>query len=153
MKRSILFVVALALCLAGTAQAKPRGPFGIGIIIGEPTGVDVKVFLNETNAIEGALAWSLSEDNEVHIQAEYLYHFYDWIKVKKGLLPVFFGIGGRIVIRENADDVFGLRIPGGLSYEFAEGLFDVFFEIVPILNLAPDTDFDLEGAIGLRIWF
>jgi hypothetical protein len=73
--------------------------------------------------------------------------------VKKGLLPVFFGIGGRIVIRENADDVFGLRIPGGLSYEFAEGLFDVFIEIVPILNLAPDTDFDLEGAIGLRIWF
>jgi hypothetical protein len=153
MKRFIFVVVAVGLCLASTAQAKPRGPFGIGIIIGEPTGVDVKVFLNETNAIEGALAWSLSEDNEVHIQAEYLYHFYDWIKVKKGLLPVFFGIGGRIVFREHSKDIIGLRIPGGLSYEFAEGLFDVFIEIVPILDLTPDTDFDLEGAFGLRIWF
>jgi hypothetical protein len=153
MKRFIFVVVALALCLAGTAQAKPRGPFGIGIIIGEPTGIDAKCFLNETNAIEGALAWSLSGHNEVHIQAEYLYHFYDWIKVEKGLLPVIFGIGGRIVIREDAKDVFGLRIPGGLSYEFAEGLFDVFLELVPILDLTPDTDFDLEGAIGVRIWF
>lgn len=153
MKRLIVIVALLAFCLAADTMANPRGPFGLGIIIGEPTGIDGKYFLNEENAIEGAVAWSLSGNNEVHIQADYLYHFYDWIKVKKGLLPVFLGVGGRIAFRDNADDKFGIRIPVGLSYEFAEGMFDVFGELVPVLELAPDTDFELEGAIGIRIWF
>jgi hypothetical protein len=154
MKKSFIIIVALlGMCLAGDAVAKPRGPFGLGVILGEPTGVDLKYFVSERNAVEGALAWSLSGNNEFHIQADYLYHFYDWIKVKEGLLPVFIGVGGRIEFRENADDLFGIRVPVGLSYEFAEGMFDVFGEIVPILELAPDTDFDLEGAIGIRIWF
>jgi len=153
MKRLIVVVALLGLCLAGDALAKPRGPFGLGIIVGEPTGVDLKYFMNEQNAIEGALAWSLSGDNEFHIQVDYLYHFYDWIKVTKGALPVFIGIGGRVEFREDQDDLLGIRIPIGMSYEFAEGMFDVFGEIVPVLELVPDTDFELEGAIGIRIWF
>jgi opacity protein-like surface antigen len=155
MKRIVLVAVIIlaAVSLARPADATPRGSFGMGIIVGEPTGLDLKWFLNDVNAIEGAVAWSFSGDTDVHIQVDYLYHFYDWIKVKKGLLPVFFGIGGRVAFRENQDDKLGVRIPVGLSYEFDGGVVDVFGELVPVLDLAPDTDFDFEGAIGARFWF
>lgn len=153
MKKAIIVTSLILVVFIGISEAKPRGNVGLGIIVGEPTGIDLKVFLGDVNAIEGAVAWSLSGDNEFHLQVDYLYHFYEWIKVKKGLLPVFLGIGGRIALRDNADDLLGIRIPFGLDYEFADGIFDVFGEIVPVLNLTPDTDFDLEGAIGGRFWF
>jgi len=150
----IVGVVSLTAIKPGTALAEhSKGPFGIGIILGEPTGVDGKLFLTPSNAVEGAVAWSLSGNNNIHIQAEYLYHRYDLISVKKGQMPLFFGVGGRVIFRENAKDVIGVRIPVGLAYEFEGAPFDVFGEIVPILDLTPDTDFDLEGAIGGRFWF
>ena len=55
-------------------------------------------------------------------------------------------------MRENADDDIGIRIPIGLSYMFGDDPFDIFVEVVPILDLVPDTDFDLNAAIGFR-WF
>ena len=154
--KKLVFAVALAAFVSvlatGSAHAQVSN-FGLGVIIGEPTGVDMKWFLDETNAIEGALAWSLSGDNNLHIQVDYLYHQYDWIQTKKGRLPVFFGLGGRIEFRQNKDDLIGLRIPVGIAYEFADAPFDLFGEIVPLLDLFPDTDFSLEGAIGARFWF
>lgn len=151
---AVTAVVILTAILPGVAQAEhTKGPFGLGIIFGEPTGIDGKFFLTPTNAIEGAVAWSLSGNNNLHIQAEYLYHRYDLISVSKGQLPLFFGVGGRFILRENSKDTIGVRIPVGLAYEFEGAPFDVFGEIVPILDLTPDTDFDLEGAIGARFWF
>jgi hypothetical protein len=148
-----MVLLGVAAILAQPADAKPRGNFGLGIIVGEPTGIDMKWFLNEENAIQAAVAWSTSGNNALHIQADYVFHFYEWIQVSKGLLPVYFGIGGRIAFKDNSDDSFGIRVPVGLDYEFAGGVFDVFGELVPVLELTPDTDFDLEGAIGARFWF
>jgi hypothetical protein len=36
---------------------------------------------------------------------------------------------------------------------FADAPVDIFLELVPILDLAPETDFDLGGGIGARFWF
>ncbi len=134
------------------ADAQP-GTVGLGIIVGEPTGFDAKFFLNSGNAIEAAVAWSLSGNNELHLQVDYLFHRRNLIKVEKGQLPLFFGVGGRVVSRDNKDNRWGIRIPVGLAYEFEGAPFDVFVEIVPTMDFAPDTELDLEGAIGGRFWF
>ena len=139
--------------LLPTIALASGGPFGLGIIVGEPTGVSLKYQMNEKNAIDGAVAWSLSGDNDLHLHADYLIHWYDIITVKKGQLPLYAGLGGRIEFRENRDNLIGLRIPVGLAYLFAGSPFDAFVELVPVLDLAPDTDFDLEGALGARFWF
>lgn len=156
MTRKLVFAmvtVALLAASAGTAAAQDK-QVGLGFIVGEPTGIDLKIFLNKINALEFALAWSLSNDNDLHIQGDYLWHRYDVIDLKSSdQMPLYFGIGARMVLNDNADDTFGMRIPVGLDYIFATYPFDIFVEIVPILDLAPDTDFDLEGAIGGRFWF
>jgi hypothetical protein len=151
------FLAAASLCLALVAGVPAAhaagGNFGLGIIVGEPTGISGKLFLSNTNALQFAAAWSFSGDTEFHLQGDYLMHFPNVIKVEKGKLPLFAGLGGRIRFRDHADNKVGLRIPVGLAYHFANAPFDVFGEIVPILDLAPDTDFEMEGAIGARFYF
>jgi len=153
---------ALAAALIVATLAPGAGAetsvFGLGIIVGEPTGIGAKLQLDSGNALAFGLAWSLEGDNELHVQADYLYHNYNLIPVEQGQLPLYFGIGGRIKINDahngkGGDDNVGIRFPVGLSYIFDGAPFDVFMEIVPILDVAPDTDFDLNGAIGGRYWF
>jgi len=146
---AILVLIAL-FCTPAPAEG---GPFGLGIILGEPTGISGKFHISTRNAIDGAVAWSLQEDNDLHLHGDYLYHNYSWISVETGELPVYFGIGGRIKIRENHDDEVGIRFPIGLDYIFEEAPFDAFVEVVPVMNLAPDTEFDLNAAIGGRFFF
>jgi hypothetical protein len=55
--RSIMLFVSVALLICGTAQAQDSG-FGLGIIIGEPTGISAKQWTGSRTAIDGAVAWS-----------------------------------------------------------------------------------------------
>ena len=143
-------IMAFVFCDEAWAEG---GPFGLGIILGEPTGISGKYYLNETHAIDGAVAWSLSGDNDFHLHGDYLFHEYSLIEPDKGKLPVYVGIGGRFLFRQSRDTEFGVRIPVGLNYIFATIPIDLFGEIVPILDLFPDVEFDLEGAIGARFYF
>jgi hypothetical protein len=148
-----LLVVALlaVMVTAGSVVAQTKN-LGLGVILGEPTGFSLKAHKGEENAIDGAVAWSLSGNNHLHIHADYLRHLTDVITVSKGQLPIYIGVGGRVVLRENAKDWWGVRVPVGLDYYFEGGRFDVFGEIVPIMDVLPDVEFDLEGAIGARFW-
>ena len=150
----VFAALALAIAVPAMAQAKTKHA-GVGFSVGEPTGLSAKFFMNNTNALQFGLAWSLSGQNELHIQGDYLWHRYNLIDLKNGdEMPLYFGVGGRFIVEEgDQDDVFGIRFPVGLDYLFTNYPFDIFAEIVPILDLTPDSDFDLEGAIGARFWF
>ena len=135
--------------LAGSAAS--QGNFGLGIILGEPTGVSAKLWLTDRTAVDAAAAWSFSDEQAFHLHADYLLHNFDLIKVSKGKLPVHFGIGGRVKFEDKSK--VGVRIPVGLTYIFDGAPVDIFFELVPILDLAPDTEFEANAAIGARFYF
>ena len=142
------------IAVSGSMRVEAAGGnFGLGIIAGEPTGISGKLFVSNTNAIQAAAAWSFSGDTDFHLQADYLYHFDSLIPVKNGRAPIFAGLGARVKFRENKDNQIGIRIPVGVAYHFADAPFDIFVEIVPILELAPDTEFNMEGALGGRFYF
>lgn len=141
------------------AIAQDRG-FGIGIILGEPTGISAKTWLGHLSALDFAVAWSFEGRNSLTLHADYLNHNFRLIKVDKGQLPFYYGIGGRIKFRDddnlpgqNDDTRLGVRIPVGLTYMFENVNLDLFVEIVPLLELVPETDFDLNAAIGVRYFF
>jgi hypothetical protein len=153
-KLMISTLCAVALCAAVTPGHAADKHVGLGFIVGEPTGVDAKFWLANSHALEFGLAWSLDNNEHLHLQGDYLFHKWDVFDLTNGdQLPLFFGIGARLVLIDHADDVFGVRFPVGLAYIFANYPFDIFGEIVPILDLVDETDFDLEGAIGARFWF
>ena len=151
MKRMGILLVVLA-SFAGSAAAQGSG-VGLGVIVGEPTGLSVKFWQSRTTAIDLAAAWSFADNSAFHLHGDFLVHKFGAIRVDKGQLPFYFGIGARVKFDEN-DTLVGIRIPVGLDYMFGSGTpLDIFVEIVPILDLAPSTEASLNGSLGIRYWF
>ena len=141
-----LFVLVFTLSMTLNAFTQDHG-IGVGVILGNPTGLSAKMWTSEKTALDAAAAWSFLGEGYIHMHADFLLHSYA-IDVAQGALPVYFGLGGRV--RLGADTRIGVRVPLGIAYQFEDAPFDVFFEIAPILDLLPATDFDVNGAIGLR---
>jgi len=153
MRRTILLVLVMLLSLFALTNAQGH-KFGLGIIVGEPTGPSFKYWTSGSTAIDGAVAWSMAENAGMHLHADYLfYHNFSLIEVEKGRLPLYIGVGGRIRFADHGDDRIGVRVPVGLEYIFPSNQVDLFLEIVPILDLAPDTDLDFNAALGVRYFF
>jgi hypothetical protein len=152
--KNVFVVAAACVILASGDVTAQAGSFGLGVILGEPTGLSAKAWLTKERAIDAAAAWSTYHDGFFQMHADLLFHEYRLIEVAeaRGRIPLSYGVGGRIVLGKD-DEWVGVRFPFGVSYLFREVPLDVFFEIVPILDLLPDTDFDLDGAIGIRFYF
>ncbi|MFC1476834.1 hypothetical protein ACFL6L_00030 [candidate division KSB1 bacterium] len=101
------------------------------------------------SAFAGAIAWSFSDEGAFQVHLDYLRHRFDLFTVKEGELLLYYGLGGRIKTEKN-DTRAGIRFPVGLDYLIPETEIDLFFEIVPIMNLVPKTEFNMNAAIGLR---
>ena len=134
--------------LAGRAQ---QSGFGLGIVVGEPTGISFKSWIGGNKAIDGAVAWSLRQPESFHLHADLLLHNFQLMSVNSGQLGLYYGIGGRV--RFQNDPQLGLRIPVGLNYLFEGAPIDVFLEVVPILDLLPATDVEFNAALGARYFF
>jgi hypothetical protein len=147
--RTMIIGFLAVMVIAGSVAA--QGTFGLGVIVGEPTGVSGKLWLTERTAIDGAAAWSFSGDSALHLHADYLFHNFDLIDVEKGQFPVYFGVGGRV--KFESESKIGIRIPVGIAYLMEDAPIDFFFELVPLLDLIPDTDFAFNAAIGVRYFF
>jgi hypothetical protein len=146
--------LALALGSVSEVQAQSRNT-GIGVIVGEPTGLSLKFWQSRATALDLAAAWSIADDNAFHIHGDLLFHEFGAIRVDSGRLPFYYGIGARVRFADRDQDAarVGLRIPLGLDYLFGGGTpLDIFFEVVPILDVSPYTDFTLNASIGLRFW-
>jgi hypothetical protein len=135
-----------------TTSSEPMR-IGAGVIVGEPTGPTAKFWLTETLAIDGTLGWSLRDTDNVYLNADILWHNYDLIPVSRGKTAVYYGVGPSIEFRHDEDNRFGVRAPVGVSYTFDDKPLDVFVEVAPILDVAPELRGDFNVGIGVRYWF
>ncbi len=150
MKRGLLAILLMVSVSLSTALAQ-TDVFGVGVLLGEPTGISAKVRLGPTSAIDAAAAWSFVDEGSFYFHADYLMHFNDVFTVDPGELPLYVGVGGMVSLRE--DPLLGIRIPVGLAYEFDTAPLDVFFEIAPGMGLFPETSLEFGGGIGIRYYF
>jgi hypothetical protein len=148
MKKNVL-VMLLSLILINSSYSQHRR-FGLGIILGEPTGISAKVNTGFYNSLDFAAAWSFREDSHMLLQADYIWHNFDLVNVETGRLPFYYGIGGRIIFSN--DPQVGVRVPVGLNYQFATAPVDIFVELVPILDFIPSTKFNFAVGLGARFW-
>ena len=139
------------LCLCATPDAQAREGFGIGIIVGEPTGLSMKYWLDDTTAIDAAVAYLRSDNNPLQFHADYLMHSGMSTKNSSSLLS-YYGVGARISDDDN-DTRVGIRVPFGVTYNFSDVPVDLFAEIAPVLDVTPKVAFDLNAAIGIRYFF
>lgn len=156
MKKSAFWaVVALLFVSVSAVQAQPKGnegDTGLGIIIGDPTGVSFKAWVNSKHAFDLALAWTVERNDALHIHGSYLYHNNDFFNPNRGRMPLYYGIGGRVKANNDRTSV-GVRIPFGFEYLFQGAPLGLFLEIAPILDLTPSTELDINSGIGVRFYF
>ena len=127
--------------------------FGAGLIVGEPTGVNLKYFLTDKAAIDGAIGWGFHHETDLHLHSDFLWHMHDIASVPEGQLSLYFGAGLRLKLRDNGEDRVGLRVPVGVSYLLENVPVDVFLEVAPILDFTPSTRGGFTAGIGARFWF
>lgn len=142
---TLLLVVTLAVFSTIDAQSRHSNT-ELGIIVGEPTGLSLKLWQSSSTAINGAVAWSFGRNESVHIHADYLKH--EPLEADRGSLALYYGIGARALFANRTK--FGARIPLGLQYNIPSSRLSVFFEVAPIFDLVPATDFSVNGGIGIR---
>ncbi|MEZ5072657.1 MAG: hypothetical protein R2751_17290 [Bacteroidales bacterium] len=148
MMKKMMFL-ALVLMLGMHVKAQNSG-LGLGLILGEPTGLSAKFWTTEKTAVDAAAAWSLVGSGYLRVHADMVVHNYS-IDVSKGRLPLYFGLGAKLTLASSPG--LGIRVPLGMAYQFADAPFDVFAEIVPVLELMPASGFVVEGAVGIRYFF
>jgi len=120
-------------------------------MIGEPTGISLKNWISQTNAWDAGIAWGFGNEGAFHLHGDYLWHKFNLIHVDKGRLPLYYGVGARLLFAH--DFRLGIRGVIGLDYLFSDVPIDIFLEIVPIFDLAPRTEFSFNGAFGFRYFF
>ena len=120
---------------APTGESRPadKGTLGIGIVIGEPTGIAAKLYLEDDQAIQGAIGGSFAAGG-VEIHAEYVLH--PWILQDRDsfVLPVYLGPGIRGIDYyggRGGDSTFAIGARGviGMLFDFKEVPLDVFVEV------------------------
>ena len=150
MKKIKCTVILFIILFLSVANAQSKG-IGLGLIVGEPTGISFKYWTGSTTAFDAALAWSFIDEGAFHIHGDYIFHNFTLITIPEGKLPFYYGIGARI--KTANDTKLGVRVPLGLAYLFNSAPIDIFLEIVPILDLTPKTDFAINAALGTRYYF
>jgi hypothetical protein len=125
---------------------------GLGLSLGNPTGLNGKYWLDQKSAFDGGLAMSVGKKNSLSMHSDYLFHqssaFY--FNDIYGL-DLYYGFGGRM---EFSDDIeLGLRLPFGLAHRFEVSEADIFFEAAPILDFVSRAGLELHLLFGSRYYF
>ncbi|MCG8320890.1 MAG: hypothetical protein MI921_15415 [Cytophagales bacterium] len=146
---TFLFFTTIELC----AQDKE---WGLGLRIGNPTGITAKKYLGTGNALEVALGTNFNNGG-FELLAHYLFHFpvsgapgLDW----------YYGFGGQLQSHDRGDrdwdNDMELGADGviGLEYIFADAPVAIFLDGMLFLEIIDDPfDFDLDASIGVRYVF
>jgi hypothetical protein len=147
-----LFLILTALLITYNYSFSQDKGFGAGVIIGEPTGISVKYWLNGKNALDYALGSSFSSNSRIHLHVDYLWHEFGVFQSTETFV-LYYGPGLRVKTRKDGDSNFGIRGVMGIDWFVKTSPLDVFAEIVPVLDLAPDLKMTVNAGIGVRYFF
>lgn len=145
--KKILLSFGMLFGLLSLTQ-KAKSEIGIGIMLGDPTGISGKYWLSEKDAVSLGASWSVirerltllgSYNREIEIKSG----------IKEGKLFFYPGVGVFLSIPSS----FGVYIPLGLDFNFNKAPINIFFEIDPGTKILPETSFSIFGYIGARYIF
>ena len=151
----------------GTAHATEVGarPFGLGIVLGDPTGLSGKYYFGANNAVDMALGGDTFGGNQgsIYLHATYLWHPSILADTSAFALPWHVGIGGfigdggwgwnRNNRNWNGGTYAGVRAPIGLDMDFHSAPLQVFGDVAVHLLIVPAVDLDFDMSLGIRYYF
>ena len=177
----VVVIVVVAVLGASRADATEVGyarRYGVGLVVGTPTGLTGKVWVAPAGAIDAGLgAWGYGRaggcardpngrdvcdrrwrgQSGLSLHVDYLWQsrIVDNATVQ---LDWHLGAGPRAIFYGGPCDFdcwnLGARAPVGLDLTFTRPAFlEIFFELAPTLYLVPGAFFAFEGGLGARAYF
>lgn len=155
--------VACIVILMQGGMSQER-PFGIGLMLGEPSGISVKVWNTEATAVVGGIGWSIGGDrigrfdsydqgsDRVHIHLDYLWHSMSAIR-SVDQYPVYAGIGARMNSGAGIDASFAIRGVMGILWIPPQFPIDLFLELIPMVQITASSGLGLDAGVGARYFF
>ena len=153
----LIFLIIFTVSIADAGNLKNKisrtikGDIGIGIILGEPTGLSFKMFTANERAIDIALAWALKKNQYLRIHVDYLFNENKYL-VRKFNLPLSLNYGLGLKLITGTYFTAGIRFYGGVFHRFKSPDIELFLELVPSMVIIPATEFDMDGAVGFRFY-
>jgi hypothetical protein len=144
-------VLVLGL-LAATGSARAES-IGLGAFLGQPTGLDIKIGLQGRSALDIVIGVNQFDDPHLsygHIQ------YLALLGVARGRtvnVPFRLGVGGAVIGVTDDNTVFAARVPFQLGLRFRRSPVEIYGEVAFVLVFNDDTDTDVDGGLGLRIYF
>ncbi len=158
MKRILLLTSFLISTVSAVSYADAPGPFGLGFVLGDPTGLSANYWKSSERSVDAALAWNFGNETGVEFHADYLWHRHGIFHVDTVPFSLLYGLGGRMFMvgsknNESSKIKFGPRLPLGIETSFKQKAIEVFGEIALILNVIPATSADIDFGLGVRVYF
>ncbi len=151
MKNIVIKSLIILVLFSGLSFGQSNG-FGLGIIVGQPTGLSAKYWLSSNNALDFGLGYSFEKNSRMSLHVDYLFHARNLFNTSENI-SLHYGPGGRLRLVEEGDSRLGVRFDVGLTWVPRNSPVDVFIEIAPLLDIIPETKFSVNGGIGVRYYF
>lgn len=145
------FAAAASVARAETVGARgtDKGTFGVGLMVGEPSGICGKLYVRDDQAVQAAVGGAFIGGG-IQVHADYVFHPYILQTRDSFVLATYVGPGVRVIDYSNgADDstyAIGGRAVGGLLFDFKTPL-DAFVEVAGVL----EYEFGDGGGPALRL--
>jgi hypothetical protein len=147
MKNILAKILLLITIFSGAVIAQSNG-FGLGIILGEPTGLSAKYWTSSNTAFDFGLGYSFLKNSKFHLHADYLFHIKNLSHTTENI-SFYYGPGARLRV-DNDKSRLGIRFNVGLVWIPKNAPIDVFLEIAPLMDVIPETKFYVNGGVGVR---
>jgi len=148
--------LALALLVLFALRAPARAEaIGIGLFLGEPSGLDLKIGLSAKSSVDVVIGQTSFRDNRTdYLHVTWLLTFF----VGRGrsvLIPLRIGLGAAAigVVDDNAH--MAVRLPFELGFRFRSVPLEIYGEVA-VKGVFVEEDFirfDADGGIGIRFYF
>jgi len=158
--RNLLLAVLVVVGVAGAPAVARAEGFGLGIFLGQPTGLDLKIDLARRSALDIVLGFSRLDDDSAHYaHVTYLVTPFA-ANGRSVVVPFRLGVGG--VFYDGAGDFgdeinIGVRAPLQIGLMFRRAPFEIYGEIAIKITFVDDNDnnddVDADGGVGFRFYF
>ena len=149
----------LTTCVFGIVfTARPsqaRADFGLGLFLGEPTGLDLKFGMGNRNALDIVLGYTTFDDARTgYGHVTYLVT----PLVAQGssvLVPLRLGVGAALY-GPSGDIGFAIRAPLEVAIRLRTTPLEFYGELALALELVgvrSDPNLDVQGGLGFRVYF
>ena len=135
-----------------------KGTIGLGLMLGEPTGITARLYLADDQAIQAGVGFAFF-GNGFQVTADYVVHPYILQIKPEYVIATYVGPGLRAIdYSKNGDQFLGLGLRGvaGLLFDFQIPI-DAFVEVAGVVEYKFHKDeglgVALNASVGARYYF